>query len=61
LRDLDSLKLHVESFWQPIEPKKIREIEKKFGRRVVDLTGATSEEFYKECDEFVDYVRSMAS
>jgi 5-methylcytosine-specific restriction enzyme subunit McrC len=43
------------------EPKKIREIQKKVGRKVVNLTGATRKEFYKECDKFVDYVRSVAS
>jgi 5-methylcytosine-specific restriction enzyme subunit McrC len=43
------------------EPKKIREVDKKVARKVIDLTGATRERFFRECDEFVGYVRSMAS
>lgn len=43
------------------EPRKIKEVDKRVATKVIDLTGATREEFHGECDTFVQYVRSMAS
>ena len=43
------------------EPKKIANVDRRVAKKVVDLTGPTRVRFYRECDAFVEYVKSMAS
>ena len=41
------------------EPRKIKGTEKRLARRVVNLTGQTKEEFYRESDKLAKYVNSV--